>query len=68
MADIINFQAKAKQLKSDKQKQQRKSHILCKNGHHKWKVVTENKFDVKQGKLVTCYKCEHCGKEKVKAH
>jgi hypothetical protein len=41
---------------------------LCKQGHHKWKVVTDNKFDTKQGKLVTVYRCEKCGKEKNTAH
>jgi len=41
---------------------------LCQHGHHKWKVVTDNKFDSKQGKLVTVYKCSNCGKQKIKAH
>ena len=34
---------------------------LCKSGFHKWKVVTERKFDVKSGKLVTQLRCERCG-------
>ena len=37
---------------------------LCKSGFHKWKVVTERKFDVKSGKLVTQLRCERCGEEK----
>ena len=37
---------------------------LCKSGFHRWKIVTERKFDVKQGKLVTLRRCERCGKEK----
>ncbi|MCR4347062.1 MAG: hypothetical protein NUV55_07665 [Sulfuricaulis sp.] len=37
---------------------------LCKSGFHRWKIVTEKKFDVKQGKLVTLRRCERCGKEK----
>jgi hypothetical protein len=28
--------------------------------------VTEKKFDVKQGKLVTVFCCQRCGKEKIK--
>jgi hypothetical protein len=33
---------------------------------HKWKVVTEKKFDVKRGKLVTLLRCERCGEEQAK--
>jgi len=33
---------------------------------HKWKVVTEKKFDVKQGKLATLLRCQRCGKEQTK--
>lgn len=39
---------------------------LCENGFHKWRVITEKKFDVKQGRLVTLYRCARCGKEKTK--
>ena len=45
-----------------------KGKTLCREGFHKWLVVTENKFDVKQGRLITLYKCSRCGEEKVKAH
>ena len=45
-----------------------KGKTLCREGFHKWKVVTEKKFDVKQGKLVTLYECARCGKTKVEAH
>ncbi len=41
-----------------------KGKTLCRSGFHKWKVKTEKKFDVKQGKLVTLSVCERCGKEK----
>ena len=41
---------------------------LCREGFHKWKVVTDKKFDVKQGKLVTLYECTRCGKQKIEAH
>lgn len=41
---------------------------LCREGHHKWKVDTAKKFDVKQGKLVTIYRCERCGVSKTTAH
>ena len=39
---------------------------LCKRGFHRWKTVTERKFDVKWGKLVTLLRCERCGKEQTK--
>ena len=41
---------------------------LCKEGHHRWLVETKSRFDVKQGKLVTVYRCGRCGKLKTTAH
>lgn len=41
---------------------------LCQHGFHKWKVRQDKQFDVRQGKLVTIYRCERCDEEKVKAH
>lgn len=61
MSNVLPFKRK-----SLKEKHQGKT--LCKHGHHKWQVVTENKFDVKQGKLVTLYRCSRCGKEKTSLH
>jgi hypothetical protein len=40
---------------------------LCRHGHHRWVVDKTRQFDVKQGKLVTVYRCERCGKQKVRA-
>ncbi len=40
---------------------------LCRHGHHKWQVDKERQFDVKQGRLVTVYRCSRCGKTRVKA-
>jgi hypothetical protein len=37
---------------------------LCRSGFHKWKVARERPFDVKQGKLITVYRCERCGATK----
>jgi hypothetical protein len=42
-------------------------HTFCESGFHKWKVVTQQRFDVKLGKLVTAEKCERCGKERVRS-
>lgn len=45
--------------------QKNKGKSLCRSGFHKWKVVTNQQFDVKSGKLVTKFVCERCGKEKI---
>jgi len=44
-----------------------KGSSLCRDGFHKWEIETEKKFDVKQGKLVTTYRCKRCGVTKTKA-
>ncbi|MDH5191707.1 MAG: hypothetical protein OEW89_10735 [Gammaproteobacteria bacterium] len=44
--------------------QKNKGKTLCKRGFHKWEILQEKKFDVKQGKLVTVYQCTRCGKTK----
>jgi len=54
MGDVVAFKPKSL-------KEKHKGKTLCKNGFHKWSVETENKFDVKLGKLVTAYKCARCG-------
>jgi hypothetical protein len=51
MGDIVPFSKPKPLLKNS----------LCRNGFHKWKVMKENRFDVKLGKLVTAYRCERCG-------
>ncbi len=60
MGDVVQFK---KPSLADKAK----ARTMCKNGFHKWKIVSEQKFDVKMGKLVTLSRCTRCGKEKVKA-
>jgi len=42
-----------------------KGKTLCRSGFHKWVVVKDKQFDVKQGKLVTVSKCARCGEQKV---
>ena len=58
MADIIQFK--------DFRKPPTGNNSLCKNGHHKWVIDKAKQFDVKQGKLVTVYKCARCGEIKSK--
>lgn len=57
MAKILKF-------KKPSPKDRNKGKTLCLHDFHKWKVVSERKFDVKRGRLVTLYCCERCGKEK----
>jgi len=60
MADILPFKRKTAA-------QKHKGKTLCRSGFHKWKIITEKKFDVKQGRLVTVYQCSRCEKKKVTA-
>ena len=60
MGDVIPF-------KKPKPGHKHRGRILCQRGLHRWKVVTERKFDVKQGKLVTELCCTRCGVSKLKA-
>lgn len=59
MGEVIKFRRPSARTRAE-------GKTLCANGFHKWQVVTEKKFDVKQGRLVTLYRCARCGKEKTK--
>jgi hypothetical protein len=61
MADIIPF-------RKPSLKEKYKGNTLCRNGHHKWVVDKDRQFDVKQGKLVTLYRCSRCGKTRLRSH
>jgi hypothetical protein len=41
---------------------------LCRRGFHKWLVDKTRQFDVKQGRLVTVYRCSRCGALKTRSH
>lgn len=41
---------------------------MCAHGFHKWEICKEKQFDVKQGRLVTVYRCKRCDKQKTIAH
>jgi hypothetical protein len=60
MADIIPF-------RKPSAKEKHRGKTLCRHGHHKWQVDKERQFDVKQGRLVTVYRCSRCGKTRIKA-
>lgn len=57
MAEILEFKKK-------KPSGKHRGKTLCKNGFHKWKLLKEQQFDTKQGKLVTVHQCARCGKKK----
>lgn len=61
MGDVVPF-------KRPKPSEKHKGKTLCKNGFHKWIIEQDKRFDVKQGKLITVYRCERCGETKTKAH
>jgi len=48
--------------------QQARGRTLCRHGFHKWVVEKDNRFDSKQGRLVTLYRCSRCGLTKTAAH
>ncbi|HHO59956.1 MAG TPA: hypothetical protein ENJ64_06900 [Thiotrichales bacterium] len=54
MADILAFRKKTPA-------QKHKGRALCRSGFHQWQTLNEKTFDVKQGKLVTAYRCKRCG-------
>jgi hypothetical protein len=60
MGDIVQF-------KRATVAQRHKGNTLCRSGFHKWEVLKEKQFDVKQGKLITAYQCKRCAKIKTKA-
>lgn len=59
-AEIVPFKRPAPRRQS-------KASSLCRNGHHKWVIVTRQQFDVKQGRLVTVSECARCARRKVEA-
>ena len=59
MGDVVRFKKPGAQEKT-------KGKTLCKNGFHKWKIVNERRFDVKQGQLVTEYRCSRCAATRIK--
>lgn len=62
----------AKIIRLDKKRAQKKAatakgKTLCGSGFHKWDIVQQQRFDVKQGRLVTVSRCRRCGAEKNEA-
>lgn len=59
MGEVIQFKKK-------KLSEKYKGNTLCRSGFHKWEIVKEKQFDVKQGKLMTVYQCKRCHVQKNK--
>ncbi|MBV1951266.1 MAG: hypothetical protein KUG64_03605 [Cycloclasticus sp.] len=59
MAKILPFKKKTIAEKH-------KGNTLCRQGHHKWMIDKAQKFDVREGELVTVYHCQRCGESKRK--
>ncbi|VAW97477.1 hypothetical protein MNBD_GAMMA21-2530 [hydrothermal vent metagenome] len=57
MGDVVRF-------KKPKLKEKHKGKTLCRSGFHKWEVDKSKPFAVQQGKLLSVYKCQRCGKIK----
>lgn len=51
-----------------RRKRKSEGDTLCRAGRHKWEVVTDSRFDVKQGRLVTVMRCRRCGQERTEQH
>jgi hypothetical protein len=60
MSNVINL----KTVRRERMQQRAKAVTLCQTGLHKWKVLIDQQFDVKQGKLVTTELCERCQKQR----
>ena len=63
MSNIVSL----KKARQTRQAQCSKEKTLCKHGFHRWTIEQEKQFDVKQGRLVTLYRCTRCGAQRVKA-
>lgn len=57
MGDVVQFKKKPAREKH-------RGNTLCRSGFHQWEIVQDKQFDVKQGKLVTLYRCKRCGAER----
>ncbi|MGR8935338.1 MAG: hypothetical protein ACU837_13240 [Gammaproteobacteria bacterium] len=57
MGEVVRF-------KKPKTSEKHKGNTLCRSGFHKWQILKDKQFDVKQGRLITASKCIRCGKIK----
>lgn len=60
MGEVVKFRKPSARDKN-------KGRTLCAHDFHRWEVVAERRFDVKQGRLITLIRCTRCGREKTRA-
>lgn len=60
MGEVIRF-------KKPKAAEKARGKTLCREGFHRWVVSKDKQFDVRQGRLVTVYRCSRCGTTKTRA-
>ena len=58
MTNVIKMQH-ARRTRADRQ-------TLCRSGFHKWQVLTDRRFDVRGGKLLTVDRCRRCGEQRTR--
>lgn len=62
MTNLINLQTARRERRQTKAC----GITLCKSGFHKWQPIPEQRFDVRQGKLITAERCTRCNKERTR--
>lgn len=60
MGEVLRF-------KKPTAKQRHRGNTLCRQGFHKWTADKTTPYDVKQGRMLTTYRCVRCGKTKAEA-
>jgi hypothetical protein len=59
MGDVIRF-------RKPKAAEKARGKTLCREGFHRWVISKDKQFDVRQGRLVTVYRCSRCGAVRTK--
>ena len=62
MNNVINLYT----IRNARLHERAKGVTLCRSGFHKWKTVTDGRFDVRQGKLITVQRCTRCDEERTR--
>lgn len=67
MSGPLNNVIQLRKAKSARTAKRAEGKTLCDSGFHKWEIVTQAQFDVKQGKLVTTERCQRCNLQRTRA-
>jgi hypothetical protein len=60
MGNVVKLDA----VRREKRQSKADGLTLCRSGFHKWQVEPGQRFDVKQGRLVTTERCVRCSKQR----